>query len=164
MLWVPYGTLPPLPDEQGWWSKGSSNASWSGFKSGGPGGSRIRRPVAYLAKYLAKREEGELPKGARLWGLIGAPTVARVAASFACAPGWLRRLALAGRDLGLFPSLVVRKLAVPKQGIWWHVLESGMSFRSPWEFLQASGGAAVLRYRGFSEWDVQGPLVGGAVS
>jgi hypothetical protein len=41
VLWLPRGLTPPMPDKQGWWKHGSSNAKW------------VRSPIGYLTKYLS---------------------------------------------------------------------------------------------------------------
>ena len=59
VLFIPRGYTPPLPDKQGWWRKGHTNAKWA------------HRPVGYIAKYASKGTYGGLPAGARLHGHIG---------------------------------------------------------------------------------------------
>lgn len=154
MLWLPRGITPPLPDKQGWWRKGASNAGWCGFSR--RRGKRIGNPVGYLAKYLSKSEVGELPRGARLWGMVGAPLVARLAVGFAKAPAWLRERAwwaFQGEPEAAeqFPPIQVRK-----RGAWWGIPGIGLEFRSPWMVDQVFGGSPVLVYVGFDAYSVRG--------
>lgn len=137
VFWLPRGMTPPLPDKQGWWRKGLSNAVWA------------RKPVSYLAKYASKGESGELPPGARLWGLVGAPVSVRASVAFACAPGWLRELC---SDT---PGAWLRRV----RG-WWVNPETGIRYRSPWRMVAASGGAACLRFDGWGPDDVCWPSLG----
>lgn len=60
MFWLPHGVKLPKPDVAGWWTQGMSNIK------------AATRPVGYLVKYATKGESGELPKGARLFG-VGSP-------------------------------------------------------------------------------------------
>lgn len=83
IVWLPKGCTPPLPDRQGWWKHGHSNAIWT-FS-----------PVGYVAKYVGKMQTKSghhLPKGARLWGYGGLKMVERASVAFAMAPGWLKRI------------------------------------------------------------------------
>lgn len=83
IMWLPAGIRPPMPDKQGWWPHGQSNAKWA-FS-----------PVGYVAKYASKestKSGHHLPKGARLWGHGGLTLVERGAVSYATAPRWLKSL------------------------------------------------------------------------
>jgi hypothetical protein len=59
IFWLPEKLKLPKPDKSGMWTHGSSNIK------------RATRPVGYLVKYATKGgiETGELPKGARLFGV-----------------------------------------------------------------------------------------------
>lgn len=66
LWWVPLSVRLPKPDESGSWSKGSSNIQ------------RAFSPVGYLVKYATKADDGNFPKGVRLFG-VGAAGVDEVA-------------------------------------------------------------------------------------
>lgn len=80
IFWLPHGMKLPKPDASGQWTHGSSNIK------------RATRPVGYLVKYATKGgiEEGELPKGARLFGVGtgGEASVAHARHRFGL-PTWL---------------------------------------------------------------------------
>lgn len=59
LVWLPLGMTMPKPDKQGWWKKGMTKIEWA------------RNAVGYVAKYASKLEEGDLPKGARMYGVLG---------------------------------------------------------------------------------------------
>lgn len=83
VAWLPKGVKPPLPDRQGWWPHGMTNAVYA------------RSPVGYIAKYASKSEgkSGEhLPPRARLWGYGGLTAVEKAPVYYALAPRWLRFL------------------------------------------------------------------------
>ena len=83
VMWMPEGVKPPLPDDQGWWPHGSTEAIFA------------HSPVGYLAKYASKQESKSgrhMPKGARLWGYGGLKMVERGPVAFALAPTWVKRL------------------------------------------------------------------------
>lgn len=80
LWWLPVGTKIPKPDESGHWSYGMSNIK------------KALRPVGYLVKYATKGgiETGELPKGARLFGVgHGGDESVRHAARRFGLPTWL---------------------------------------------------------------------------
>lgn len=84
MMWMPEGVKPPLPDDQGWWPHGSSQAIFA------------HSPVGYLAKYASKQESKSgrhMPKGARLWGYGGLKMIERGPVAYALAPRWVKRFA-----------------------------------------------------------------------
>jgi len=62
LVWIPRRLRLPRADARGWWKKGSTNTL------------RAKNAYGYLAKYASKGfqdDEGELPKGARLYGVSG---------------------------------------------------------------------------------------------
>lgn len=59
MLWVPKGYTLPKPDKQGWWPHGSTKIEW------------LRNGYGYVAKYVGKEESLTIPKGARMYALLG---------------------------------------------------------------------------------------------
>jgi len=136
VAFLPLGITPPLPDKQGWWPHGMTQAKWA------------RSPVGYLAKYASKGTDtsrGELPKGARLWGSGGVSKTVRVQVRWACAPSWVRFLS---GD----PSEPVRKRTSAKDGdSWWEFPARGIACASPYEFDVSFG---VVRWKGWSSWDV----------
>ena len=140
ILFLPKGLTPPLPDKQGWWKHGMSNAKWA------------RSPVGYLAKYASKGVSAALwgdlkrtlPKGARMWGVVGLDAAQRRMMRFWRSPLWLRSMADEGDSL--------RRVAVPGDGVWYVNETKGLRFRSPWELDLAAG---VLRCRQLTTEDVQ---------
>ena len=131
VLFLPRGLTPPMPDKQGWWTKGMSNCKWA------------VRPVGYLAKYASKGLWGPpMPKGARLWGVSGLTFIAETRLGLALAPKWLQDFCL--------PDEVVKKL---KHG-WWRNCTTGYEYRTPWDFDWGDFGP-VARWRGWTEWDVE---------
>lgn len=58
IIWVPIGVYPPKPDNQGWWTYGSTNVQ------------RAYNPAAYIAKYIGKSNEPlKIPKRARTYSI-----------------------------------------------------------------------------------------------
>jgi hypothetical protein len=79
VMWLPRGVIPPLPDEQGWWPHGLTQAAWS------------TNPIGYCVKYASKGNTGPIPPHARLYGICG---LRRMRQSFRhrMRPYWLREL------------------------------------------------------------------------
>lgn len=136
VAFLPPGITPPLPDKQGWWPHGMTQAKWA------------RSPVGYLAKYASKgtdSERGELPKGARLWGSGGVSKDVRMAVRWACAPSWVRFLS---GD----PTEPIRKRTSAKDGdSWWEFPRRGFMCGSPYDYDLSIG---VVRWKGWTAWDV----------
>jgi len=130
IAWLPRGVTPPLPDKQGWWPHGKTQAKWA------------YSPVGYLVKYASKGIDSahSLPKGARLWGCGGVSKEVKVERSFWLAPVYVRQLSL--NEVG----------KCEKREGWWTNYAAGVRVRSPWEFDLS---ANVLRYRGWTEWDIE---------
>jgi hypothetical protein len=59
LLWLPKGVTLPFADKQGWWKHGASNQVW------------VKNAYGYCAKYIGKDEHGMIPKGARMFSLLG---------------------------------------------------------------------------------------------
>lgn len=78
LLWLPRGVNLPKPDKQGWWSWGMTNIT------------RARNAYGYVAKYLKKEEQGNLPKGARLFGLLGLESIEKREVRWWNTPRWIR--------------------------------------------------------------------------
>jgi hypothetical protein len=84
VIWLPFGVKPPLPDAQGWWSHGMTQAKYA------------VSPVGYIAKYASKtasKTGATLPPGARLWGYGGLKMDERGPVAYALAPRWVKRFA-----------------------------------------------------------------------
>lgn len=83
IMWLPKGITPPLPDKQGWWPHGMSNAKF------------VYSAAGYVAKYASKAEGQSghhLPKRARLWGHGGLKLFERAPIAYAVAPRWLKHV------------------------------------------------------------------------
>lgn len=127
VAWLPRGLTPPLPDKQGWWPHGQSNAKWA------------RSPVGYIAKYASKGFDAPLPFGCRIWGAGGLPSVLQHIRRWLLAPGWLKKFVPEGHH--------IRKLV----GGWWRDLTTGIEYRTPWDFDLSMG---TLRWRGWGMDDI----------
>lgn len=138
LLWVPHGEVPPMPDKQGWWIKGSTSCEWA------------RNPVSYLAKYASKcTSDGEFPKGMRMHGRAGLPARIRARVAYALLPVWVKELIpedhgvkrLVGRVRQWVPfgrygpaserSAGGRWMQFDAKG-WWRDLLTGECFRAPY--------------------------------
>lgn len=78
LIWLPKGITLPKPDKRGWWVKGMTKIEWA------------RNAVGYIAKYASKVEAGSIPKGARLYGLLGLDAAMRCERNWWLAPRWVR--------------------------------------------------------------------------
>lgn len=136
VFFLPRGVTPPLPDKQGWWAKGSTNAKWA------------RSPVGYISKYASKGCTGEFPKGAKLWGCSSMSLLRRGMLRWHLAPSWLRRL-------------IPFEEGVRRVRQWWVNAATGWAYLSPWVIDQVTGGVVTLRYRGFTLDDVFIPRFAG---
>lgn len=152
VLWLPRGITPPMPDKQGWWPHGMTNAKWA------------RSPVGYLAKYCAKPSGDVFPKGARIWGAVGLTASQRAQVQWCVAPRWLRRMT----DPNVGVRRVTRKIkqdfiSFDWQRVWyrhvpapempdlvqrlWCCAKSGFTFESPYEFGGFDASGLVLNRR-----------------
>ncbi len=116
VAWLPRGVTPPLPDKQGWWPHGMTQAKWA------------HSPVGYIAKYASKGVDAShsLPRGARLWGSGGVSLAIRARRVWALAPAWVS-------ELSGDPGERVRKGVTAKDGhSWWIFLDRGFALRSAW--------------------------------
>jgi hypothetical protein len=151
VAWFPKGVVPPLPDKQGWWPHGMTQAKFA------------TSPVGYIAKYASKSETksgAHLPKGARLWGYGGLRMDERGPVAFAIAPRWLKGLVHHESHVvkktyqrvvnrityacGFVHEEIIRKAG-------WFVKAGyglGTWFFSPYEFEAFSEGGIVLSHRG----------------
>src|SRR5262249_19663973 len=126
---------PPLPDKQGWWPHGMTQAKWA------------YSPVGYIAKYASKGVDAShrLPKSARLWGGGGLSVAIRAFRVWALAPAWVRRLS------GDPQERVGRGRAQSDGHSWWMFLDRGFALRSPWRFDLSMG---TLEWVGWTLDDV----------
>lgn len=130
LLFIPRGYTPPLPDKQGWWRKGMTNAKWA------------RSPVGYIAKYASKGTIGDLPRGARLHGHVGLTAKMLALRSWEIAPAWLRGFCERGNRL-------------MKKGSWWRNCASNIEYRSPWVLDGFRDGYVGIRWVGWGLEDVR---------
>lgn len=159
VMWMPKGVKPPMPDRQGWWPHGSTQAKYT------------HSPIGYLAKYTSKhatKSGRHLPKGARLWGHGGLKMVERGPVAFALAPKWLKKLRHVHDDSHPVRRVYERVERIIKFtcGVYQHVHEkvirktgwfltqgdwAGYWHFSPYEFEGLTGNGVALRHLGFIE-------------
>ncbi len=133
LMWLPLGMTPPLPDKQGWWPHGMSQAKW------------VLSPLGYLVKYLSKGLSGHAyPKGARIWGSGGLTARQRLRRAWYRAPAWLKRFAPSGE------VCAVRRC----DGGWWN-MTTGFWYRSPWWVEGFTTHGPVLRWVGWAPDDIE---------
>jgi hypothetical protein len=78
-LWLPFGSMLPKADAQGWWPHGSTRTELA------------RKAVPYLMKYLSKGTHFDgMPKGARMHGAGGLDHSMRRARRWLGLPGWIK--------------------------------------------------------------------------
>lgn len=151
VIWLPKGIRPPLPDSQGWWPYGMTQAKYA------------YSPVGYITKYASKQESKSgrhLPRGARLWGYGGLRMAERAEIAYAMCPRWLKGLispgsypvrrryeaveryiyTAAGRAMECWKSCVGWTLKQGEAAGWW--------FFSPYEYAGLTGNGIALRHRG----------------
>ncbi len=80
LVWLPRGITLPKPDKQGWWKKGSTRIEWA------------KNAVGYVAKYVSKIEDGDLPKGARMYCVLGLTGDDRNELNWWKCPKWVREV------------------------------------------------------------------------
>jgi hypothetical protein len=110
LVWLPRGWSPPLPDKQGWWPHGASNARWVRERD---------NAVYYVAKYASKGYTGFIPRDARLWGVGGLHPDVRARLSWEMAPSWLR-------------GMVPYGCRIVHRAGWWLDCVNRIRYRSPW--------------------------------
>lgn len=149
VFWMPRGITPPMPDKQGWWPHGMTNAKWA------------RSPVGYIAKYVAKPADDVFPKGARIWGAVGLSVSERCRVQWSVAPRWLRRmtdpahgvrrlrrslriLSFNFKDRGGVYCNADSKDSADWRPSLWTCMRSGFSFEAPNEVEGFSNGGLVL--------------------
>jgi hypothetical protein len=150
MLWIPIDVaFPPLPDKQGWWVKGMTNAQLS------------HSPVNYLAKYASKGNQGshKFPKGLRMHGRGGLTATMRLRVTYALAPPWLKELVPSEHGVqrvtkqwipfGRYGPAAERIAGGRWLGVkgWWRDLKTRMCFRTPYvgTFVPGSGVEVTTR-------------------
>lgn len=133
IVWMPRGVVPPLPDKQGWWPHGSTNAEFA------------HSPVGYITKYASKNETKSghhLPKRARLWGYSGLSMAERGPVAFAMAPRWLKGLVRpdshpAKRSIEIKERAPYGETRIAKVSAWVLLaagLTQGYAFFSPYQY------------------------------
>ncbi|PZP59148.1 rolling circle replication-associated protein [Pseudoxanthomonas winnipegensis] len=150
VAWFPRGVKPPLPDKQGWWPHGDTQAVYA------------RSPVGYITKYASKstsKSAAHLPKKARLWGYAGLSMEERADIAFAKCPRWLKGLVHPDSHPVKRTVEVTRyckgsgNKIVEKCSAW--VLLAGMAmgwaFFGPYEYDGFTGNGIALRHKGFVE-------------
>jgi len=122
LVWLPKGLTLPKPDKQGWWRHGWTKIEWA------------RNAVGYMAKYASKGDEAaRFPKGARIHGCGGLQGQQLQEARYWRRPQWLR-------DATEVSQVVRRAVG------GWIDLETGESWRSPWE-VRFRGGQVFIQLR-----------------
>lgn len=156
IVWLPKGVKPPMPDKQGWWPHGMTQAKYA------------VSPVGYIAKYASKGETksgDHLPKGGRLWGYGGLKMTERAPVAYALSPSWLKTIL---HDIEAMPvKRVYEKLVsevtyacgfvhqnvIRKSG--WFIRQgvaAGFWFFSPYDFVSMTEkGGISLSHRGHVE-------------
>lgn len=129
LIWLPPGVKLPKPDEAGWWPHGMTRIEWA------------KKPIEYLAKYTSKAQSkgANIPKGARLYGVLGAMKNL----SWWRAPAWLRDIAK--------PGMRITRI----KGGWWGVWELAHAWRSPWRFMDITPWGIIITWVGWSQGDVR---------
>lgn len=149
VAWMPKGVTPPLPDDQGWWPHGSTNAVFA------------KSPVGYITKYASKAETKSghhLPKRARLWGYGGLKMVERGDVAFALAPRWLKGVIHHDSHPKKRPITITEKTKygatkTTKVSAWVLMagLSAGWAFFSPFDYDGFTGSGIALSHRGHIE-------------
>lgn len=150
VVWLPRGVRPPLPDQQGWWPHGMTQAVYA------------YSPIGYITKYASKAETksgAHLPHRARLWGYGGLRMDERALVSYALAPRWLKGLIHHEAnpkkrviDVEHWGAASGKKL-VSRMSAW--VLTAGIAagwvYFSPYDYEGFTGNGISLRHRGHIE-------------
>lgn len=154
VMWMPKGIKPPMPDKQGWWSHGSTEAKFA------------HSPVGYIVKYASKGETksgSHLPHRARLWGYGGLKMVERGGVAYALAPRWLKGLAHhESHPVKRVYKKVVSRITYACGHVHEHIIRAagwllkegpsrGFWFFSPYEYAGFTGNGIALSHRGHIE-------------
>ena len=126
LLWTPAKFRFPRPDSAGWWPHGSTRIELA------------RRPVGYMVKYASKGMDpeiaGEIPTGARIFGVGNAAGAERHEVGRARLPAWLQEVTAFEQR----PRRVV--------GVGWVCPDTGKVYQSPFRFdlVRGEGGRYVV--------------------
>lgn len=131
--WQRRHVWPPLPDKQGWWKHGMSQAK------------EVELPIGYMVKYISKGLSGHAyPLGARIWGAGGLTPRQRLRRNWHFAPAWLKRFAPPRK------TCRVRRC----DGGWWN-MTTGWWYRSPWWVTGFDRCGPVLQWVGWQPDDIE---------
>jgi len=123
IFWLPRGITLPKPDKQGWWPHGHTRIEW------------VRRPVAYLAKYVSKGldEANQFPKGCRIHGFGGLSPASQNERTWWLMPTWVKDIANIEDK--------------PRRAIGGGILlkSTGEIVPSPWEVKMTNYGLFIVR-------------------
>lgn len=152
VCWFPGRLKPPMPDAQGWWPHGMTNAIWA------------RSPVGYIVKYASKMESKSgqhLPKGCRLWAYGGVPMSERGFVAFATAPKWLKEIVRHDShprkklvETSVWRTLRGELIEFKRRVMAWCVTKGeavGWAYLSPYRFSDLVNGSLVLDHLGVIE-------------
>lgn len=123
MFWLPLGVSLPKPDKQGWWPHGHTRIEW------------IKRPVAYLVKYVSKGlDDGHrFPKGCRIHAFGGLSETGVNERAWWLMPKWVREIT----------SINDKPRRAKGGGIM--LKSTGEILESPWEVLITNLGVFVVK-------------------
>lgn len=123
VFWLPRGVTLPKPDKQGWWQHGHTRIEW------------VRRPVAYLAKYVSKGlDDGHrFPKGCRIHAYGGLSEAGTNERAWWLMPKWVREVA----------SIDDKPRRAKGGGIM--LKSSGEILESPWKVLITNLGVYIVK-------------------
>jgi hypothetical protein len=117
LVWLPRGLTLPKPDKRGWWPHGLTRIE------------SARHPIGYIAKYASKGTKGHaLPRGSRVFAVLGLDAQGRRVKRWWCAPGWVR---------SLWPDAAADVSPAPGGG--WVARATGEWHPSPWVIRFADG-------------------------
>lgn len=121
IFWLPIGVTLPKPDKQGWWPHGMTRIEW------------VKRPVAYLAKYVSKGEDKKFPKGCRIHAFGGLSESGRNERCWWLMPTWVKEIA----DIDDKPRRAKGGGIVLKS--------TGEIVKSPWKVIMTGMGIFVVK-------------------
>jgi hypothetical protein len=110
LLWLPKGVTLPFADKQGWWKHGASNQVW------------VKNAYGYCAKYIGKDEHALIPKGARMFSLLGLQAMEKREIRWWNTPSYVRE----SWDMGHDP--------IRAKGGGWLSKLTGEVIQSGWQF------------------------------
>lgn len=129
LLYCKRGTRIPKPDEEGWWTKGSTNI-------------KTAKTPHYICKYVGKEKQKKgLPKGARMYAVwINKDVITdeeRLGFRLSAVPKWLREIISENAPCVGYGLKWAR---VPGGG--WVIKETGEKVASPWFIVAIDGNVA----------------------